>query len=117
MTDRFTFIFTVILCSLPNTPPIDEGTILWNKARTSIAKVFETFGPVRTPFYSIRINSVSDLPSLGITFGDEVYVIPAHPTLTKYVFPQELMKWRGSDASWKDDNEIPPQVSARDWKF
>ncbi|CAI8021746.1 H/ACA ribonucleoprotein complex non-core subunit NAF1 [Geodia barretti] len=100
----------LILCGLPNTPPIDEGTILWNKARTSIAKVFETFGPVRTPFYSIRINSVNDLPSLGITFGDEVYVIPAHPTLTKYVFPQELMKWRGSDASWKDDNEVPPQL-------
>ena len=55
-------------------------------------QVFETFGPVRKPFYSIRINSMDDLQPLGITFGDEVYVIPAHPTLTKYVFPQELMK-------------------------
>jgi H/ACA ribonucleoprotein complex non-core subunit NAF1 len=55
-------------------------------------KVFETFGPVKKPFYSIRINSLDDLPSLGVSLGDTVYVVPADPSLTKYVFPQELMR-------------------------
>lgn len=35
------FVFpAVILCSLPNTPPIDEGTVLWTKTRSSIAQVY-----------------------------------------------------------------------------
>ena len=35
-------LFTVILSSLPNTPPVDEGTIFWTKDGTSIAQV-DTF--------------------------------------------------------------------------
>ena len=99
----------LVVSSLPITPPVDEGTVLWTKDKTSIAKVFETFGPVRKPFYSIRINSIADMPALGVAIGDTVFVIPDDPTHTKYVFPGELMKQKGSDASWKDDNEVPAQ--------
>lgn len=54
--------------------------------------MFETFGPVKRPFYSIRINSMDDLPMLGVALGDIVYIIPDNPVLTKYAFPQDLMK-------------------------
>ena len=54
--------------------------------------MFETFGPVKRPFYSIRINSVDDMPSVGVALGDTVYITPDDPSLTKYVFPQELLK-------------------------
>ena len=55
-------------------------------------QVFETFGPVKRPFYSIRINSVDDMSSVGVALGDTVYITPDDPSLTKYVFPQELLK-------------------------
>ena len=34
-----TLTFSVVVASLPNTPPVDEGTVLWTKDKTSIAKV------------------------------------------------------------------------------
>ena len=29
----------MVVNSLPNTPPVDEGTVLWSKEKISIAKV------------------------------------------------------------------------------
>ena len=35
----FFFPTLVVVASLPNTPPVNEGTVLWTKDKTSIAKV------------------------------------------------------------------------------
>ena len=31
---------SVVIASLPDTPPVDEGTVLWTIDKTSIAKVY-----------------------------------------------------------------------------
>ena len=93
------------------TPPhqsgaLDEGTVVWSANRTPVGLVFETFGPVQSPFYSIRFNSVDEISARGVAAGDVVYVAPDCANFTRYVFAHAL-KTRGSDASWKDDVEPP----------
>lgn len=97
----------VVIKSLPNTPTINEGTILWRHDKTSIAKVFETFGPVKSPFYSILVQSSDEVHQLGLNPGDIVYVVPGDLDLTTYVFTTKLLAERGCDASGKNDQEVP----------
>lgn len=70
-------------------------------------KVFEVFGPVSTPWYSVRFNSKADIEDKDIKTGMEVFYAPKKEDYTKYVFVSYLKNLKGSDASWKDDNEPP----------
>ena len=55
-------------------------------------QIFETFGPVKNPFYSLLTNNEQELaPSLAP--GQLIYVVPNNQTLTRYVFTTELMKY------------------------
>ena len=55
-------------------------------------KVFETFGPVKSPFYSVRVSSVDHAHELGLSVGLEVFAVAGNGEHTKFVFPQELMR-------------------------
>lgn len=100
----------VVIQSLPDTPPVDEGTVLWSEDKKSLSVVFEIFGPVKSPYYSVHVHSPEHASSLGLDPGRRVFVIPGNEELTKYVFTQQLLKQKGSDASWEDDTEVPVQL-------
>lgn len=97
----------VIISSLPGTPPVDAGTVLWNSEKQSLACIYETFGLVKSPYYSVKVKTSEDIETLGLPLGALVYVVPASLELTKYVFTSQLMREKGTDASWKDDFEVP----------
>jgi H/ACA ribonucleoprotein complex non-core subunit NAF1 len=97
----------IIIESLLHSPPLNDDSVLFNRDRRSIGLVFETFGPVEKPYYSIRYNNVESIQQRGIEIGLEVFYAPKETTYTKYVFVQELKALKGSDASWEDDNEPP----------
>ena len=61
---------------------------------SSIARlqVFEIFGPVKKPYYSVRVNSQDHAHTLGLSPGSVLYVVPASVELTHYVFTRELVK-------------------------
>ncbi|XP_064393974.1 H/ACA ribonucleoprotein complex non-core subunit NAF1-like [Halichondria panicea] len=99
----------IVIQSFPNTPAVNEGTVLWKGDKTSIARIFETFGPVKTPFYSILVQSKEHANRLGLTTGDTVYVVPGDLSLTMYVFTSKLLEQKGCDASWKNDVEMPDE--------
>lgn len=99
----------IVIKSFPNTPAVNEGTILWREDKTSVAPIFETFGPVKTPFYSILVDSKEHGSQLGLKTGDTVYVVPGDLNLTVYVFTSKLLEEKGCDASWKNDLEMPPE--------
>ena len=99
----------IVIKSFPDTPAVNDGTILWRKDKTSIARIFEIFGPVKTPFYSILVPSQAYADELGLETGDMVYVVPGDTSVTTYVFTNKLLEEKGCDASWKNDTEMPEE--------
>ena len=47
----------VVVQSLPNTPPLDEESILCLETRQGLAAIEEVFGPVAAPLYAFRAPS------------------------------------------------------------
>ncbi|XP_053610261.1 H/ACA ribonucleoprotein complex non-core subunit NAF1 [Plodia interpunctella] len=98
----------VIVRAFPETPAVDLDSVLFldNGAKT-LGKVFDVFGPVTEPHYCVRFNSAEHVAARGVRVGADAYIAPrtAH---TSYVFLSELMKVKGSDASWLHDVEPPP---------
>ena len=90
--------------------PLDEDTILFDTNRNSFGKIFETFGPVTNPFYSIRFNNLNEIQQFKLEVGAIVFYAPDSKELTRFVFNlDELRKMKGSDASWNNDNEPPDE--------
>ncbi|UJR28763.1 hypothetical protein I4U23_009989 [Adineta vaga] len=97
----------IIIESLLHSPALNDDSVLFNSNRRSIGLIFETFGPVERPYYSIRYNDMNSIHQRQIELNQEVFYAPKETTYTKYVFVQELRALKGSDASWEDDNEPP----------
>ena len=57
-----------------------------------VFQIFETFGPVKFPCYSVLVESINHATSLGLSPGQLVYVVPSNMELTKYIFTKQLMK-------------------------
>ncbi|XP_061129878.1 H/ACA ribonucleoprotein complex non-core subunit NAF1-like, partial [Syngnathus typhle] len=103
----------VIIQSLQDSPALNDDSIIFQSDRRALGKVFEVFGPVARPLYILRFNSPGDLNSQGLTLGLIVYYAPHVKEYTEYIFLQQLQLSKGSDASWKNDQE--PPVEALDY--
>ena len=55
-------------------------------------QVFETFGPVQRPFYSVRFNKESDIKEKNVLVGDKVLYAPDIMEYSHYVFVSQLKK-------------------------
>lgn len=100
----------VVKSTSDNSAPLDEETIIFDANRKSIAKIFEIFGPVATPFYSIRLGTLDEIDKRGLALdvGALVYYAPDRTEYTKFIFNvDEMRREKGSDASWLHDNEPP----------
>lgn len=53
-------------------------------------QVFETFGPVQMPFYSVRFNKDSDISDKNIQVGDKVFYAPDILEYSNFVFVTQL---------------------------
>nr|XP_060634742.1 H/ACA ribonucleoprotein complex non-core subunit NAF1 isoform X1 [Anolis sagrei ordinatus] len=100
----------VIVESQKGMPPVNEDTVLFRGDRHSIGKIFEVFGPVSHPFYVLQFNNPEHIEAKGIKIHDAVYFAPSVESVTQYIFPEKLKQEKGSDASWKNDEEPPPEV-------
>ncbi|KAK7795568.1 hypothetical protein U0070_009470, partial [Myodes glareolus] len=100
----------VIIESLTNMPPVNEDTVIFKSDRQAAGKVFEIFGPVAHPFYGLWFNSSNHIGNKGIKIKDTMYFAPSMKDFTQYIFLEKLKQDRGSDASWKNDQEPPPEA-------
>ncbi|KAJ3278805.1 hypothetical protein HDU76_009731, partial [Blyttiomyces sp. JEL0837] len=82
---------------------LDEDSILFLQDKTIVGKVFETFGPVACPLYSIRFNSSDEIDREKYAIGVKVY---SAPNLAHFVFTKQLRVQKGSDASNVYDEEV-----------
>ncbi|XP_061889530.1 H/ACA ribonucleoprotein complex non-core subunit NAF1-like isoform X1 [Entelurus aequoreus] len=100
----------VIIQSLKDTTPLTDDSIIFRADRLALGKVFETFGPVSSPLYVLRFNSPEELSNKGLTLGLTVYCAPDMEEYTGYILIQHLKLLKGSDASWKNDQEPPEEA-------
>ncbi|NWH92307.1 NAF1 protein, partial [Aegithalos caudatus] len=100
----------VIIESLRGLPPVNEESIIFKEDRQAAGKIFEIFGPVSHPFYVIRFNSREHIKEKGINVQDCMYFAPSVEDFTQYIFAEKLKQEKGSDASWKNDQEPPSEV-------
>ncbi|NXN09219.1 NAF1 protein, partial [Indicator maculatus] len=100
----------VIIESLRGLPPVNEESIIFKRDRQAAGKIFEIFGPVLHPFYVLRFNSSEHIKAKGINVQDEMYFAPSVEDFTQYIFAEKLKQEKGSDASWKNDEEPPPEA-------
>ncbi|NXS56470.1 NAF1 protein, partial [Brachypteracias leptosomus] len=99
----------VIIESLRGLPPVNEESVIFKENRQAAGKIFEIFGPVLHPFYVLRFNSSEHIKAKGINVQDSMYFAPSVEDFTQYIFAEKLKQDKGSDASWKNDQEPPTE--------
>ncbi|GAA5968166.1 hypothetical protein JCM8115_001763 [Rhodotorula mucilaginosa] len=82
---------------------LDEGTVVCWEDRTVIGNIFETFGSVQQPFYSIRFPATAPPDPTIFSLGRPTFYAP---NLASFVFTRDLRALKGSDASNIWDEEV-----------
>jgi len=101
----------VVVQSMPGKPAVDlESVLFLDKGSRPLGKVFDVIGPVSLPLYCVRFNSHDHIKEAGVSVGTSVYVAP-RTEHTAFIFFDQLLKMKGTDASWKDDQETPAQFA------
>lgn len=102
----------IVVQSNHGVKPLNEETILFDTNRRVLGNIYEVFGPVQAPFYSIRFNNVKEITenNLNVERDSKIYYAHDSKEFTKFIFNlDELRKMKGSDASWNNDNEPPTE--------
>lgn len=97
----------VVIEALKNTPVLDLDSVLFFEGGQPLGQIFDVFGPITEPYYCVRFNSNEHIKEKNIVKDQIVYCAPK-TEYTSYVFVNQLLKMKGSDASWKHNNEPPP---------
>ncbi|KAL3190522.1 hypothetical protein MRX96_020036 [Rhipicephalus microplus] len=90
-------------------PVLDLDSVLFRADGTALGRVFDVLGPVVAPYYTVRFNTAQELTERALEPGEPVLYAPLHAEVTQYVLESEVRKQRGSDASWENNNEPPPE--------
>ncbi|KFM60182.1 H/ACA ribonucleoprotein complex non-core subunit NAF1, partial [Stegodyphus mimosarum] len=99
----------VVIKAVKDMQPLDLDSVLFVSAGKPLGRIFDVFGQVVDPFYCVRFNTSEDIKDKGIAIDDDVFFAPEKTDITSYVFVEQLKNQKGSDASWKDNNEPPPE--------
>lgn len=84
---------------------LDQGSLLVYENREILGEVFETFGPVARPYYSVRFNDAKEINTEYGKVGASVYYVPTYQK-TQIVETEVLRKMKGTDASNLFDEEV-----------
>ncbi|KAJ3219603.1 hypothetical protein HDU67_000091 [Dinochytrium kinnereticum] len=90
---------------------LGEDTVIFTQDRSIVGPIFEIFGPVLQPLYSVRFNSSSDIDPVKHKIGERLFYAP---TLAKFVFTAQVKAIKGSDASNIYDEEVPENELGED---
>jgi len=101
----------VVVQSFRSMPALDLDSVLFLKDGSPLGSVFDLFGPVIEPRYAVRFNNTEQIVERNINLETPVYFAATYQKpITGYVFAEQLRQMKGSDASWKHNNEPPEEV-------
>jgi rRNA processing protein Gar1 len=78
-----------------NPSALDENSVLFTCERRSLGAVFEIFGPVARPLYSVRMQSEQHIEDIKLRVGDAVFYAPKEMKFTNHVFTTQLLRFVG----------------------
>ncbi|KAJ0788838.1 putative H/ACA ribonucleoprotein complex, subunit Gar1/Naf1 [Helianthus annuus] len=91
--------------------PLSEGSILWiTESRSPLGAVDEIFGPVKNPYYIVRYNSETEIPT-GLEQGSLISFVPE---FADYVLNNNNLYKKGYDASGENDEELSEELEFSD---
>lgn len=100
----------IVVESIKSMPPLDLDTYLFDSEAKPIGQIFDVFGPITEPLYSIKFTDEQQIKDKNIHKDMPVYFLPQadNQTITKFAFVNEIRKkYKPSDASWENDQEPP----------
>lgn len=101
----------VVVESIKSMPPLDLDSILFKADGSPLGQIFDVFGPIKEPHYSIRFTNSEQIKDQHIHKDMDVFFVPQNDrTITKFAFVNEIRKNKGTDASWENDNEPPENI-------
>ncbi|XP_055596025.1 H/ACA ribonucleoprotein complex non-core subunit NAF1 [Uranotaenia lowii] len=83
-----------------------ETVLFLEQGKRCLGKIFDVIGQVQAPMYCVLFNTRQEVLSKGISVGAPVYCAP-QTEHTSFIILSDLVKDKGSDASWKHDGECP----------
>ena len=85
---------------------LDEHSVFCTSDRVPFGVLYETFGRVQAPFYSVKFESEEEAAAFKPRCGEKVfYVVSA----SKFLFTDRIKAVKGSDASNFHDEEVPEE--------
>ncbi|XP_054163791.1 H/ACA ribonucleoprotein complex non-core subunit NAF1-like, partial [Oppia nitens] len=98
----------VVIQSFRLMPALDLDSVLFFNNGQPLGQIFDVFGPVIEPRYAVRFNSNQDIVDDNIIVGQPIYYAPQQQQpITGFIFAEQLRRLKGSDASWRHNNEPP----------
>lgn len=99
----------VLVESNPGNVALDLDTVIFlESGKRTLGRIFDVLGQVNQPIYCVRFNSAEHIQEKEIVAGMKVFYNDKRPEHTTVVVLPNLMRFKGSDASWDHDIE-PPQ--------
>lgn len=97
----------VLVESKPGTVALDLDTVLFlDHGSRTLGRIFDVLGQINQPIYCVRFNSAQQIQEKTIEVGQKVFY-DHRPENTSVVVLPNLMRQKGSDASWEHDVEPP----------
>lgn len=85
---------------------LEEHSVFCTSDRVPFGVLYETFGRVQAPFYSVKFESEEEAAPFKSRRGEKVfYVVSA----SKFLFTDKIKAIKGSDASNFHDEEVPEE--------
>ncbi|KAJ4413837.1 hypothetical protein N0V82_008279 [Gnomoniopsis sp. IMI 355080] len=85
---------------------LDRGTVLCKEDRTVLGVIHDTIATVHKPMYILKCRTEEELKTAGLERGTQIWYAKSHAV---FVFPSQLEKEKGSDASNLYDEEVGPE--------
>ncbi|CAN8102561.1 unnamed protein product [Discula destructiva] len=85
---------------------LDRGTVLCKEDRTVLGVIHDTIATVHKPMYILKSSSEDEVTKAGLERGSQIWYAKAHAVV---VFPSQLKREKGSDASNLYDEEVGPE--------
>ncbi|KAK6028052.1 NAF1 domain protein [Ostertagia ostertagi] len=84
---------------------LDFDSVLFDEDRNSVGVVYDLFGPVRSPFYSVRFNTKEEAAA-KMCVGMQVYYAPTAEQYTKTVIDNQQTSKVPSDVVSSEDEPV-----------
>lgn len=85
---------------------LDRGTVLCKENRTVLGVIHDTIATVHKPMYILKCRDEEELRAAELEKGAQIWYAKSHAV---FVFPSQLEKEKGSDASNLYDEEVGPE--------